>query len=150
MKTAIFISFLIAMPSVSAYADHSSRHIHMMKTRGCACCTKWGEIARANGFEVTEDTVKDYASSKRQNGIPFKLAACHTAKVGGYVVEGHVPMNAIEKLLNERPKVYGISVPGMPGGSPGMGYDPKAVYDVYSFDKDKAGSSTIFMRMGER
>lgn len=100
---------------------------------------------RANGFPVTTEDRDDLAPIKRRHGVPRDLAACHTAIVEGYVVEGHVPADLIERLLRERPRITGIAVPGMPVGSPGMATAPGQAperYQVLTFDDN--GRTTVF------
>lgn len=99
---------------------------------------------RSNGFPVTVEDRTDLAPIKRQYGVPRALEACHTAVVGGYVVEGHVPADLIDRLLRERPSIIGIAVPGMPEGSPGMGTVPGQTpepYKVLTFDQN--GRTTV-------
>jgi hypothetical protein len=99
---------------------------------------------RANGFTVKEDNVSDVGAIKRRYAVPPPLEGCHTALVDGYVVEGHVPADLIDRLLRERPRVAGIAVPGMPIGSPGMetGRQPAERYQVLTFDR--SGRTTVF------
>jgi hypothetical protein len=100
---------------------------------------------RSNGFPVTVEDRGDLAPIKRQYGVPRDLQACHTALVDGYVVEGHVAADLIDRLLRERPRITGIAVPGMPEGSPGMGTVPGQVpehYQVLTFDQ--SGRTTVF------
>lgn len=149
MRTHIAVALASLVFASPVIADHAPRHMHVTKNRGCGCCTAWVSIARQYGFDVTVEESNDYAGYKKKLGVPFKIAACHTAKIGGYVVEGHVPMNAIERLLAEKPEVHGISVPGMPYGSPGMGTDPDAKYDVVTFERDDASSAKIFENVGQ-
>ena len=104
------------------------------KDPSCGCCAAWIEHVRKEGFtvEVTDGPVNPL---KTRLGVPRELASCHTAQVGGYVVEGHVPASAIKRILTERPSAIGLAVPGMPVGSPGMeveGVAP-ATYDVVLF-----------------
>jgi hypothetical protein len=99
---------------------------------------------RSNGFTVTERNETDLAPVKRRHGVPSALESCHTALVDGYVIEGHVPADLIDRLLRERPKVAGLAVPGMPAGSPGMespGQKPER-YQVLTFDT--GGRTTVF------
>ncbi|MGH9650930.1 MAG: DUF411 domain-containing protein [Terriglobales bacterium] len=99
---------------------------------------------RANGYAVREENVSDLTPIKRRYNVPEHLAACHTALVQGYVVEGHVPADLIGRLLRERPSVVGLAVPGMPSGSPGMetpGTLPER-YKVLTFDR--AGRTAVF------
>jgi hypothetical protein len=119
-----------ALPTVTVYKDPA-----------CGCCRTWVERMRAAGFDVQ---VHDVASAtardeiKRQQGITSALAACHTAVVGGYVVEGHVPPELVKRMLAEHPKIAGLVVPGMPAGSPGMEGMGTDHYDVLSFTGDGA------------
>ena len=90
------------------------------KNRGCACCTAWARHFQDAGFAVTMHEVDDLAPARRDARVPADLAGCHTAMVEGYAVEGHVPVADVQRLLDERPPLVGIAVPGMPIGSPGM------------------------------
>ena len=103
-------------------AKDANRTVLVYKSPTCGCCTLWTEHLRANGFQVEAQNVSDarLLALEQEAGIGDDLASCHTAKVGGYVVEGHVPATDIQRLLKERPPVTGIAVPGMPLGSPGM------------------------------
>lgn len=118
------------------------------KSPTCGCCSDWVDHMRANGFEVEPMDVPRYAelsARKVEQGVPSELEACHTAVVGGYVIEGHVPAEVVARLLREKPDVKGLAVPGMPIGSPGMeGPDPVA-YDVIAFDED--GARTVYERV---
>jgi len=95
--------------------------ITVYKTPSCGCCVKWVEYLQKEGFEVKSVNRDDLAPIKQRAGVPPAMSSCHTALVDGYVVEGHVPAQAIRKLLQERPDTRGLSVPGMPANSPGMG-----------------------------
>jgi hypothetical protein len=94
--------------------------IVVSKDPNCGCCVGWAEHLRASGFTVDVRDLTDLAPVKARLGVPGDLAACHTAEVGGYVIEGHVPASAIRRLLSEKPQAKGLAVPGMPTGSPGM------------------------------
>ena len=103
------------------------------KNPSCTCCTKWIEHMEQAGFQVTAHDVDNVGPVKRQHGVPQPLESCHTAIVGDYIVEGHVPADVIARMLRERPAVVGIAVAGMPVGSPGMeGPNPER-YDVMAF-----------------
>ena len=108
--------------------------VTVYKSPTCGCCDKWIDHLKANGFAVVAHEVKDVRPVKHKNGLPPQLSSCHTALVGGYVVEGHVPASDIAHLLESRPPVSGIAVPGMPIGSPGMEGPNPQPYRVYSFD----------------
>lgn len=87
----------------------------------CGCCEAWASIAGDNGYQVTMLEDANMAAVKQRLGVPTELASCHTAEIGGYVIEGHVPLDQVARLLHERPThIRGIAVPGMPIGSPGM------------------------------
>jgi len=95
--------------------------ITVYKTPSCGCCVKWVEYLQKEGFQVKAVNRDDLAPIKQRAGVPPAMSACHTALVDGYVIEGHVPAQAIRKLLQERPDTRGLAVPGMPVNSPGMG-----------------------------
>ncbi len=110
----------------------------------CGCCSKWVTLMDGAGFTTSVQHTTDMAAIKKRYGIPANLASCHTAVVGGYKVEGHVPADLIKKMLTEKPKIAGLAVPGMVTGSPGMeGPNPQR-YDVVSFDA--AGKTTVYAR----
>ena len=109
--------------------------VSVSKDPSCGCCDGWVAHIEAAGFPVKVVESSDMDSLKQRLGVPAELASCHTAEVGGYVVEGHVPAAAIRRLLAERPDATGLAVPGMPAGSPGMdfpGVDPEP-YEAFLF-----------------
>lgn len=110
--------------------------ITVYKSPTCGCCKQWIKHLQANGFAVKSKDVPNVNPYKAENGVPMQLSSCHTAKVGGYVIEGHVPAADIKRLLKERPKITGLTVPGMPEGSPGMEGPHPQHYDVLTFDAD--------------
>lgn len=114
------------------------------KDPNCGCCKTWVSLMRSAGFEISVRDTSDIQAIKRRYQVPAALASCHTAVVGGYVVEGHVPADLISRLLKEKPRVLGLAVPGMPVGSPGMEGDTKEAYDVLTFDT--AGKTAVFAR----
>ncbi len=105
------------------------------KDPNCGCCTGWADHIRAAGFPVEIVETGEITRVKARLGVPRHLAACHTAEVEAYVIEGHVPAKAIRRLLAERPQIKGLAVPGMPVGSPGMEVEgtPPETYDVIAF-----------------
>jgi hypothetical protein len=120
--------------------------VEVFKSPTCGCCSKWVEHLQQNGFTVRVTDLADQAldNLKTKHNVPRTAQSCHTALVGGYVVEGHVPAAEVRRLLKERPAVAGIAVAGMPLGSPGMeveGRKPQT-YNVISFDKQ--GSTKVF------
>lgn len=114
------------------------------RTAACGCCGKWVDHLREAGFEVRVEDRRDLAPVKAELGVPGDLASCHTAVVDGYVVEGHVPASDVKRLLEERPDVAGLAVPGMPVGSPGMEGPREERYSVVAFDGE--GNRTVFQR----
>lgn len=116
----------------------------MYKNAGCQCCTRWADHMMEGEFDVEEVPTPVLMQVKQENGISRELASCHTALIDGYVVEGHVPIEDVRRLLEERPDAIGLAVPGMPVGSPGMetpGRTPDK-YDVLLVNKD--GSTSVF------
>lgn len=118
--------------------------VTVYKTPTCGCCSLWVDHLKANGLTVQTYDLADLSSTKNQLGVPRNLSSCHTAVVGGYVVEGHVPADDVKRLLEERPNVTGIAVPGMPIGSPGMEVEgqPNERYQVVAFNKQ--GQQSVF------
>ena len=109
----------------------------------CGCCKGWLDHLRQAGFTVKDYVTNDLASVKQRYGVPPQLQSCHTARIGGYTVEGHSPASAIQRLLKKRPQVAGIAVPGMPLGSPGMESPfKKESYTVFTFTE--SGRSQAF------
>ena len=115
----------------------------LYKSPTCGCCGKYVDYLRARGLKVTAVDSTDMDATKKQMGVPFGLASCHTMVIGKYIVEGHVPVAAIQKLLREQPNIVGISAPGMPANSPGMGPMQKGTLKVYSIGHD-GGAAKIF------
>lgn len=111
---------------------------------GCGCCGNWVKLMDAAGFQTSVQHTTDMASIKKRYGIPNTLVSCHTALVGGYKVEGHVPADLIKKMLTEKPRIAGLAVGGMVTGSPGMEGPNPQPYDVMSFDA--AGKTAVYAR----
>ena len=93
--------------------------ITVYRSASCGCCTQWGEHLAEAGFRIDDQVTEAMVGVKEQQGIAPDVASCHTALVEGYVIEGHVPVASIQRLLTERPEIRGLLVPGMPMGSPG-------------------------------
>lgn len=111
----------------------------------CGCCKAWAEIARDAGYQVSVIDHQDMPAIKKQHGVPDELLSCHTTIVGGYAVEGHVPLEAVQRLLKDKPAgIRGIAVAGMPLGSPGMEVPDgsKQPFEVMAFDA--AGRTSVF------
>ena len=148
---AVAVALAATFPAVrgmrAAQQTPAGPAVTVYKTPTCGCCTKWIDHLKQAGFTVTAHDLENLAPIKRQHGVPQALESCHTAVVGGYVVEGHVPAGVIQRLLRERPAVAGIAVPGMPAGSPGMEY-PDArpqPYDVLAFRAE--GGWSVYARL---
>lgn len=110
--------------------------ITIHKSPSCGCCGDWAKHLERHGFTVEERPRDDMAALKRELGVPQRLASCHTAQVGGYLIEGHVPADDIKRLLKERPGIAGLAVPAMPVGSPGMEMEGrKDRFAVIGFDR---------------
>jgi hypothetical protein len=110
--------------------------VRVWKTPTCGCCGKWVRHMEAAGFRLEVADVADVDPVKKANGLPLRLASCHTALVGGYVIEGHVPAGEVRRLLREKPAILGLAAPGMPPGSPGMDIPGSPPYDVLRVGKD--------------
>ena len=123
--------------------------VTVYKSPTCACCADWVTHLRDNGFSVDVKEEVSMRPIKRRAKVPQQLASCHTATIGGYVVEGHVPAEQIERLLRQKPSLHGISVPGMPVGSPGMERgDRVEPYSVVGFTA--SGDTTVVAQYGPR
>jgi len=117
--------------------------VHVWKSPTCGCCTAWVDHMRKAGFVVNITEVDDTGPTRKRLGMPAKLGSCHTALVGGYVLEGHVPADDVKRLLRSKTTGLGLSVPGMPVGSPGMEMGPRLdPYAVLLVQRD--GSTSVF------
>jgi hypothetical protein len=137
-------SSIFAAP-LAALANSTSPDIHVVKNPQCGCCTAWIDILKDEGFNVTtEDRSGSFLTEfKIQSGIPYDMMSCHTAKIDGYFIEGHVHASDIKRLITDRPNALGLAVPAMPYGSPGMGpEDGREAYDVYIISAD--GTAEVF------
>lgn len=114
-------------------SDEKLNLMRVTKDPGCGCCGAWADLAIEAGFEVETTESGDYVGMKRDAAVPENLWSCHTTRIGGYIVEGHVPFAAIRQLLEQRLDITGIAVPGMPAGSPGMGGGVEATAEVIAW-----------------
>jgi hypothetical protein len=137
---------LIWVGTVWLAAQSARPQMTVYKSPTCGCCSKWVEHMQANGFDVKAINVDDIEKVKRDHGVPASAASCHTGIVNGYVVEGHVPADAVLKMLKDKPAIAGIAVPGMPMGSPGMEVPggQKDAYTIVSFDK--TGKTSVYQK----
>lgn len=149
-RTTLLALSLLATSAAPALAAGAAMTVY--KSPWCGCCEVWLEAMKAAGHQVETRDMEDLDPVKAHAGVPDDMVACHTAMldVGGrkYVIEGHVPLEAIDKLMTERPDVRGIAVPGMPEGSLGMGYDAGARYTVFSFKGSGTGDATPYYEAG--
>ena len=147
MRNQIMISMLFSIISTTllinlgvnstlSRSSSDSNTVTVYKSPTCDCCNKWVKHLQDHGFKVIANDTSELNQIKVKHKVPNELAACHTAIVDGYVVEGHVPADVIQKMLNEHPKAIGIAVPGMPMGSPGMEGSYSESYDVLIFDQN--------------
>lgn len=137
----------LALGGVASAAADAKPAMTTYRDPGCGCCGKWTDLAKAAGYPVRVIPTRQMTLVKSKLGVPDALLSCHTSRVGGYVVEGHVPFAAIDKLLRTKPTgITGIAVPGMPAGSPGMevhgGDGDGAAIKVFAFDR--AGQQSEF------
>lgn len=125
---SILTILLVALP-VSALADNIAAKLY--KDPNCGCCEEHAKHLTANGFDVTVIPTKDVAKMQESSGVPSEFAGCHTIRIGEYVFEGHIPADSIKRFLKEKPAAKGLSVPGMPAGSPGMSGTKQGPLHVY-------------------
>jgi hypothetical protein len=148
MKRRQLLGALGALPLIAvlpslAWAAQSLPVVQVYKSAQCGCCGAWVDHMRAAGFTVNVTEVDDTAVARKRHGIPERLGSCHTATVGGYAVEGHVPAAEVKRLLAQKPDAVGLAVPGMPTGSPGMEMGARQdPYQVLLVGKN--GRDTVF------
>lgn len=152
-KPILFLSIIIFSGVIIwAFAKKSNQttdttnedlpEVVMYKNQQCECCDRWASYLREEGYPVSVNISNEMISIKETNNMPLNLASCHTAIVDDYVVEGHVPVEDINRMLKERPDAVGIAAPGMPASSPGMDIETNDSYEVRLFDKE--GNSVIY------
>jgi len=129
---------LLAAVTVPLPALAAPTRATLYKNPQCSCCEGYAAYLRQNGFVVDVKPTNDLAQISQKAGVPEKLQGCHTTLMGGYVVDGHVPVNVIRRLLSERPAIAGITLPGMPEGSPGMTGSKRGPFTIYAVTKDGA------------
>ena len=136
MKRTISLAAVVSLLMLSLPAIADPTRATLYKNPECGCCEGYAAYLRSNGFVVDVKPTNDLAEISRKAGVPEKLEGCHTTFIDGYVVDGHVPVNVIRKLLSERPAIAGITLPGMPMGSPGMTGRKTEKFTIYSVTKD--------------
>ena len=133
---AFALAALAAVLLAPAGAKAEPREAVVYKDPNCGCCAEYAKYLEGNGFAVSVVDTRDLTAVKHAHDVPEALAGCHTVLVEGYVVEGHVPVSVLERLLSERPEIKGISLPGMPAGSPGMEPAGAEPYTVFLLRRD--------------
>ena len=141
MKNMIRLTSLVALLALSSPSLAETLKATMYKNPECSCCEGYAAYLRKNGFEVDIKPTNDLAEISRKAGVPETFQGCHTLFVNGYVIDGHVPVNTVRKLLSEKPAIAGITLPGMPLGSPGMGGEKEEPFTIYAVTKDGAPPS---------
>ena len=136
----------LVVPALSASAQAPTIIVH--KAPNCGCCGGWVQHLKEAGFAVTVEETAVLRAIRKRLGVPADLAACHTAEIAGYIIEGHVPAPAIRQLLEKRPVAVGLAVPGMPVGSPGMEGGAPQKYDVILFGA--TGRETFMQFIGSQ
>jgi hypothetical protein len=136
---------LLGVPAAACSKPAKAAELKIYKSPYCGCCGAWVDHVTANGLKPVVQDMDDVTPVAKKVGVPDAMRSCHTAVIGGYFVEGHVPASDIRKLLRERPKARGIAVPGMPIGSPGMEQgNRRDAYDTLLVLQD--GSTRVFVK----
>jgi hypothetical protein len=136
MKRRTFLGAALTLLTSTLHAVAAPIKAILYKNPQCTCCEGYAAYLRQNGFEVDVKPTNDLAEISRKAGVPEKYQGCHTMFVDGYVVDGHVPVEIVRKLLTERPAIAGITLPGMPNGSPGMTGEKTQTFVIYAVTKD--------------
>src|SRR5947207_16025750 len=142
-RRALLISASALALTRAAYAAPTP--VMLYKNPECGCCDGYADYLQHNSFTVTAKATTDLAEISRKAGIPSDLQGCHTAFIGGYVVDGHVPVEAIKKLLADRPPIKGITLAGMPEGSPGMVGEKATPFTIFAIGQD--GKASVFITL---
>jgi hypothetical protein len=133
LRALVIALAVLAYPVIGARAE--PREATLYKNPQCSCCEEYAKYLRGHGYSVTVKATHDLPLIRRQLAVPESLDGCHTMVVDRYVVEGHVPVKTLNRLLTERPDIKGISLPGMPPGTPGMGGRKTAPFTIYEISK---------------
>jgi len=116
-------------------APVAAEEVTLYKNPQCGCCENYADYLRENGFTVTVKPTHDLAQISRDAGIPDDFQGCHTAFLGDYVVSGHVPVDVVNRMLEERPEIAGVTLPGMPMGSPGMSGAKQRPFKIFTVEE---------------
>lgn len=131
MLRLIALLGLLLLPLGQAHAADPSKTATLYKNPQCGCCEQYADYLRQNGYTVTVKPTHDLVAMSREAGIPDDFQGCHLAFIDDYVVSGHVPVGTVDRLLSERPDIKGVTLPGMPMGSPGMNGPKAAPFQIY-------------------
>jgi hypothetical protein len=141
---ALAVAIVTAAGAVTASAGEATKAT-LYKSPQCGCCEEYADYLRSNGFDVTVNPTNDLATISDKADVPEQLAGCHTMFVEGYVVAGHVPASVVRRLLSERPSIAGITLPGMPAGSPGMSGVKTEPFVIYAL-REGGGAPTVYAK----
>jgi len=144
MNRSLVALLMLALLGAGSAAASAAEVVDVYKSPNCGCCGKWIDHMKDAGFEVRTHNVMDVPLARKTLGMPERFGSCHTAKVGGYVVEGHAPAADVQRLLKEKPKAVGIAVPSMPPGSPGMESAKPVPYNTLLIQA--GGEATVFAK----
>lgn len=133
IRTLMAVTMLAMAATAAKGSAEEKPEATLYKNPQCSCCEDYAAYLRTNGYTVTVKPTHDLSLISRQHGVPEKLGGCHTTLIGTYVVEGHVPVGTLNRLLKEKPNIKGISLPGMPMGSPGMTGPKMEPFTIYEF-----------------
>lgn len=146
--TARKLTLCLTLPLAAlGVAQAAAPVVEVWKTPSCGCCGKWVDHMKQAGFALKVHDVPETASHRKAAGIPEALGSCHTARVAGYALEGHVPASDVKRLLREKPKALGLAVPGMPPNSPGMDLPSTTPYETRLIGTD--GKSSVYATHGK-
>ena len=136
MNRTIRLASFVTLLTFSVPALAEPIHAILYKNPQCSCCEGYASYLRQNGFDVEVKPTNDLAEISRKAGVPEQMEGCHTTFIDGYVIDGHVPIGVVRKLLSEKPAIAGITLPGMPMGSPGMVGSKTEKFTIYAVTKD--------------
>ncbi|RUO99838.1 DUF411 domain-containing protein [Hyphomicrobium sp.] len=136
MNRTTRLAGFVALVAFSTPAIAEPIHAILYKNPQCSCCEKYAAYLRHNGFDVEVKPTNDLAEISSKAGVPERMEGCHTMFINGYVIDGHVPVDIVRKLLSEKPAIAGITLPGMPSGSPGMVGAKTEKFVIYAVTKD--------------
>lgn len=135
--SAFFAVITVLAPVHESYAESNSKTMTLYKNPQCGCCEGYAEYMREQGYTVKVVPTHDLSARSRQAGIPEAFEGCHLSMIDGYVISGHVPVTTVNRLLSERPAIKGITLPGMPMGSPGMNGVKREPFTIYTVGENR-------------